>query len=118
MTATDLPYTEDRNATPADPALLLRIGQDGSNSMSGCMPPADIPALLRQLADTIAAQLRQPDPEFPATWAGGHALVIEYGDEELHGRCQCGERFTPQRPDKPIDRFAGPWERHVMTLGR
>lgn len=56
------------------------------------------------------------DEEFPATWDGGHALVIEYGDEELHGRCQCGQRFHTQRPNKPLDGFAAPWERHVMTL--
>lgn len=55
------------------------------------------------------------DPEFPATKAGGHALVVEYGDCELYGSCQCGKRFGEVRPDKPIDEFAGPWERHVMT---
>ncbi|NUK12315.1 hypothetical protein HRW18_30940 [Streptomyces lunaelactis] len=55
------------------------------------------------------------DPEFPATKAGGHALVIEYGDCEMYGSCQCGKDFGTARPDKPLDRFAGPWERHVMT---
>jgi hypothetical protein len=73
------------------------------------------------LIGAVLAEPGQPadlDPDFPATWAGGHALVIEYGDEEIHGRCQCGERFTPQRPDKPLDSFTIPWERHVMTLGR
>jgi hypothetical protein len=58
------------------------------------------------------------DPEFPATWRGGHALLIEYGDCEIYGCCQCGERFGTVTPDKPLDRFAGPWERHVMGLGR
>lgn len=72
--ATDAPYVEDRAATDADPALLLRVEQDGRNSMSGCMRPTDIPALLRQLADTIAAQLGQaaavaPRPE-PITQYG------------------------------------------------
>ena len=64
-----------------------------------------------------AAELLRDD-EFRATWAGGHALVIEYGDCEMHGRCQCGERFGTNTPDKPLDAFAGPWERHVMTRGR
>jgi hypothetical protein len=62
-----------------------------------------------------------PDPEpaeFPATWDGGHALLIEYGDCEIYGRCQCGERLGMVTPDKPLDRFAGPWERHVMGLAR
>lgn len=58
------------------------------------------------------------DEDFPTTWEGGHALVIEYGDCELYGRCQCGERFGMVTPDKPIDRFAGPWENHAMGLGR
>jgi hypothetical protein len=59
-----------------------------------------------------------PDPDFPATWAGGHALVIEYGDEELRARCQCGELLgVPQAPAMPLDAFGRPWERHVMTLG-
>lgn len=49
------------------------------------------------------------------TWEGGHALVIEYGDCELYGRCQCGKPFGMITPDKPLDRFAGPWERHAMT---
>jgi hypothetical protein len=60
-----------------------------------------------------------PDPEpaeSPTTWDGGHALVIEYGDCEIYGRCQCGERLGMVTPDKPLDRFAGPWERHVMGL--
>jgi hypothetical protein len=69
----------------------------------------------KQLAAIVAGQA---DPEFPATWQGGHALVVEYGDCEMYGRCQCGERFGMVTPDKPLDGFAGPWERHVMGLGR
>jgi hypothetical protein len=58
------------------------------------------------------------DEEFETTWDGGHSLIIEYGDCELYGRCQCGTRFGMVTPDKPLDRFAGPWERHVMGLHR
>lgn len=54
------------------------------------------------------------DEEFPATWEGGHALVIEYGDEELYGHCQCGQDFTTIRPDQSLDTFATHWEKHVM----
>jgi hypothetical protein len=83
---------------------------------------AEDAAEIRSMLDAAFPQQSQAatpqDPEFPATWAGGHALVLEYGDEEMHGRCQCGQRFTPQRPDKPLDGFAGPWERHVMGLSR
>ena len=55
------------------------------------------------------------DPEFPATRSGGHALVVEYGDEEIYGWCQCGKALGMLRPSQPLDRLAGPWERHVMT---
>lgn len=58
------------------------------------------------------------DEEFPATWAGGHALVIEFGDEEIIGRCQCGDPFGTGTPATPLDVFAGPWEKHVMGLQR
>jgi hypothetical protein len=58
------------------------------------------------------------DEEFEATWQGGHALVIEYGDCEMYGRCQCGAKFGMNTPDKPLDAFATPWERHVMGLHR
>lgn len=69
------------------------------------------------LTERYAPAASLPDDEdFRTTWEGGHALVIEYGDCEMYGRCQCGERFGMATPDKPLDRFAGPWERHVMTL--
>lgn len=55
------------------------------------------------------------DEDFPATWEGGHALVVQYGDEELIGRCQCGTAFGINRPDVSLDDFAMKWERHVMT---
>jgi hypothetical protein len=58
------------------------------------------------------------DQEFPATWAGGHALVIEYGDCELPGRCLCGASFGVIRPDQSLDILADRWERHVMGLPR
>ncbi len=53
---------------------------------------------------------------YPATWEGGHALIAEFGDEEIHGRCQCGIRFGVIRPSDTLDEFAKPWERHVMGL--
>jgi hypothetical protein len=56
--------------------------------------------------------------EFPATWAGGHALVIEFGDEELAARCQCGQALGRGTPAESLDKFAQPWERHVMHGGR
>ncbi|MEU2780582.1 hypothetical protein [Streptomyces sp. NPDC007110] len=70
--------------------------------------------------DVVARAFREPhtdppDLEFRETRAGGHALVIEYGDCELIGSCQCGRRLGRVTPDKPIDRLAGLWERHTMT---
>jgi hypothetical protein len=37
------------------------------------------------------------DPEFPTTLSGGHALIVEYGDCEFYGRCQCGKSHQPGR---------------------
>ncbi len=49
------------------------------------------------------------------TWDGGHALIIEFGDEVFIARCQCGHPLGCQRPDQSLDRYQQPWERHVMT---
>jgi hypothetical protein len=49
------------------------------------------------------------------TWDGGHALIIEFGDEEFAARCQCGHPFGYQRPDESLDKYQQPWERHTMT---
>jgi hypothetical protein len=67
-----------------------------------------------KLLDAITSG--QADAEFPATQQGGHALIVEYGDEELHGTCQCGKQLRTITPDKPIDQLATPWESHVMRL--
>lgn len=56
-----------------------------------------------------------PDAEFPATWDGGHALVIEFGDEALDATCQCGEHIGTSDPTTSLDLFGNAWERHVMT---
>ncbi|MEV7140710.1 hypothetical protein [Streptomyces tauricus] len=56
------------------------------------------------------------DPEVPTTLEGGHALVIEYGDCEFYGSCQCGKEFGMVTPDRfRDDVFGSKWERHVMT---
>ncbi|MDT6983701.1 hypothetical protein ACFSUJ_12005 [Streptomyces lusitanus] len=70
--------------------------------------------------DLVARAFREPhtdppDLEFRETRAGGHALLVEYGDCELLGSCQCGRRLGRVTPDKPIDHLAGLWERHTMT---
>jgi hypothetical protein len=72
-------------------------------SLSGC-------SLLPGLAP-VAEPL---DDEFPASWAGGHALVIEFGDEEFIARCQCGVPFGARNPASSLDLWQQPWERHVM----
>lgn len=75
------------------------------------------PELVATAAEQIAAiTAGHADPDFRATTAGGHALIVEYGDEELHGTCQCGEQLRTITPDQPIDQLATPWERHVMSL--
>lgn len=63
-----------------------------------------------------SASLPKDDEDFRTTWDGGHALVIEYGDCEFYGRCQCGKDFGMVRPDKyRADVFGSKWERHAMT---
>ena len=66
------------------------------------------------------------EEEFPATWEGGHALIVEFGDCEFYGQCQCAvEGPTPNpkavfgmaRPDQSLGPILEKWERHVMTLG-
>lgn len=60
--------------------------------------------------------------EFPATWDGGHALIVEFGDEQLLARCQCGVPFgqvfqvvCTATPMASLDSLGIAWERHVMT---
>ncbi len=56
------------------------------------------------------------DPEFPTLLSGGHALIVEYGDCEFYGSCQCGKKLGMVTPDKfRDDVFGSKWERHVMT---
>ena len=101
-------------------------GTDGSVSIEAAARGLSKPAaayVLRNVAEQWDGKAENPapptgDPEFPATWDGGHSLVIEYGDCEVYGRCQCGEKFGATTPDKPLDQFAAPWECHVMTLPR
>lgn len=62
-----------------------------------------------------SGSLPKDDEDFATTWDGGHALVIEYGDCEFYGRCQCGRDFGMVTPDRYRgDVFGDKWERHVM----
>ncbi|MEU6340230.1 hypothetical protein ABZ883_04675 [Streptomyces sp. NPDC046977] len=67
---------------------------------------------------TVPAYDVRPSPDDDverASWEGGHALIVELGDCELHGRCQCGTQLGTVRVDKPLDDLACSWERHVMV---
>lgn len=56
------------------------------------------------------------DPDFRETLSGGHALIVQYGDCEFIGNCQCGRSLGTVTPDKfRDDVFASAWERHCMT---
>jgi hypothetical protein len=47
----------------------------------------------------------------------GHALMVEIGDCEFYGRCECGlVSFGCIRPNQSLDEFQMPWERHVMSV--
>jgi hypothetical protein len=56
-----------------------------------------------------------PDTEFVETLAGGHALLVQYGDCELIGTCQCGRALGRITPAGSVDHLAGLWERHTTT---
>ncbi|MBT2505125.1 hypothetical protein J7I98_04280 [Streptomyces sp. ISL-98] len=102
--------------------VIVRPGStEGSVSIEAAAKGLSKPAaayVLRSVADGWDDENAPPsgDAEFPATWNGGHSLVVEYGDCELYGRCQCGKEFGMVTPDKSLDRFAGPWELHVRGL--
>jgi hypothetical protein len=57
----------------------------------------------------------EPDPDCPESLAGGHALIVEHGDYELIGTCQCGRRLGSLLPSGSVDHLAGIWERHTTT---
>lgn len=62
-----------------------------------------------------------PDTDFPETWQGGHAMIIEYGDCEFYASCQCGAPLgmaTPDRFTAMLPRFADAWENHSVSLLR
>lgn len=62
------------------------------------------------------ASIPKDNDDFATTWEGGHALIVEYGDCEFYGRCQCGKQFGMVTPDKfSDDVFGERWERHVVT---
>ncbi|MFZ4206813.1 hypothetical protein ACOZE4_18445 [Streptomyces griseoincarnatus] len=88
-------------------AELLAVLQE-----SGYNEAAAVDLLVRAFREPHTSP---PDKEFRETLAGGHALVVQYGDCELLGSCQCGRRLGRVTPDRPIDHLAGLWERHTMT---
>ncbi|MEU9670348.1 hypothetical protein AB0E25_33205 [Streptomyces bobili] len=75
------------------------------------------PELVATAAEQLAAIVAgQTDPDFKTTLGGGHALIVEYGDCEFYGRCQCGKQFGMVTPDKfSDDVFGERWEHHVVT---
>jgi hypothetical protein len=56
-----------------------------------------------------------PDIEFRETLAGGHALLVEHGDCELIGTCQCGRALGRITQAGSVDQLAALWERHTCT---
>ncbi|MDX2700338.1 hypothetical protein [Streptomyces ipomoeae] len=74
----------------------------------------------RKAAELLARADREPrdpdpSPDFRETLGGGHALVVEYGDCELIGSCQCGKPFGRTTSDASADTFIRPWEHHTNT---
>ena len=56
-----------------------------------------------------------PDADFPESWEGGHALIIEYGDCEFISHCQCGKWLDTSNPARfNADHVTGRWEQHCV----
>lgn len=71
-------------------------------------------------AELLGRAHREPrtdpaDTEFVETLAGGHALVVEFGDCEFIGTCQCGRLLGRITQAGSVDQLAGLWERHTTT---
>ena len=75
-------------------------------------------ALALLMTERAGEMRAEADDHFPATWAGGHALIVEFGDEEMTARCQCGVPLGTGTPATSLETFAQPWETHAMTAGR
>ncbi len=100
---------------------------DGQPSGTAVTARAQILAALEAAGHTAAAAAEllaradrephaaEPDPDFRETLAGGHALVVEYGDCELIASCQCGKSLGMTTPDSSLDTFVPGWERHTNT---
>ncbi|MET9815283.1 hypothetical protein [Streptomyces sp. NPDC006355] len=134
-TETEWTATVPQLAEAIDTALQERDREEKDTPAGGSQPPAGAadtaraeilhtllgagynePAALELLARAFREpHADPPDLEFRETLAGGHALVIEYGDCELFGSCQCGRRLGRITPGKPLDALAVPWERHTCT---
>lgn len=121
-----------------DPWLALVAAADRLQRANAAEPHADADAEAEYASDLVALAARdlvrhverspehRPvgwddsaatplDEEFPATWMGGHALVIEFSDEWFNAHCQCGAPLGEGNPTTSLDTFATTWERHVMT---
>ncbi|WP_330339364.1 hypothetical protein [Streptomyces sp. NBC_00557] len=73
-----------------------------------------------EATNLLARAFRQPHASppatgFPKTLAGGHALVLEFGDCELVGTCQCGRVLGRTTANGTADSLAALWERHTCT---
>ncbi|MFJ2780214.1 hypothetical protein [Kitasatospora sp. NPDC087315] len=108
--------------TPAQIAYQAYGDTTGGLNHLGKPMPAwdDLPDTIRTAwaaAATAAAQhgILVSDPEYPATLAGGHALILQYGDCEFITSCQCGHDIATHRPDQlDLNAIATAWEHHVI----
>ncbi|WP_320784143.1 hypothetical protein [Streptomyces sp. CRN 30] len=118
--------TPELLAAAIDQALQKDTRDGAQPPAGGSTARAEILAVLQSAgynapaaAELLGRAFREPHAtpadEFTETLAGGHALIVEHGDCEFHGSCQCGRRLGILRPDAPIDRLAGAWERHTLT---
>ena len=96
-----------------DDGVHLHVESSAGRVAAVCVALKDVAQVAEDLRGWAAVGA---DTEFPATWAGGHALVTEFGDEEIIAHCQCGEPFGCGTPATPLDHFGRAWEQHVMAV--
>ncbi|MFD4397272.1 hypothetical protein [Kitasatospora sp. NPDC058478] len=118
LTVKENPMLTDPTARAHAAYQAYGASTGGLNHLGKPMPAwNDLPDTIRTAwAAAATAAVQHTAPDFPATLAGGHALVLQYGDCEIHAACQCGEPLGTSTPAQPLDTHAPAWERHVMSL--
>ncbi|MEI5522489.1 hypothetical protein WB388_17960 [Streptomyces brasiliscabiei] len=107
----------EKKDTPADTQPVGAASTARAQILTALQAAGHTPTAAAELLAQADREPHDPDPnpDFRETLGGGHALVVQYGDCELHGTCQCGKHFGTTTPDASLDTFVDPWEHHTNT---